>query len=711
MKKGVLMGKRGNKDFKNFEKRSQRQRGAKDRARRELMNILDSISVSYDDNIKLHSAYDNGRGRRAPSHGSREIICEGVFESSRRGYGFVKVEGVERDIFIPEGKTLGALDGDTVSVSYRKYTAYTGEDRTEGRVRKIIKIGKETLTGTLLADEMRLGGGYRRVFYVECDDRSFKGRVRVYDLGGARLGDKVQAKIIRDETPYCNITRVFGSSDTRDANYLAILADEDIITEFSPDELLMAERLAGEKISAEGRIDRRDEVIFTIDSESAKDLDDAISVRKIKGGYRLSVHIADVSHYVPEKSALERCAVSRGTSVYFTDKVVPMLPEALSNGACSLNAGEDKYALSCIMDVDPDGNVVKSEITESLINSKVRGVYSEINRLLSGERDSALSAKYKSISTSLSRAVELYEILKRRHDRRGAIDFDAPEAEIILNSSGEVVEIKKRERGLSERMIEQFMLLANETVATTLREREFPCVYRIHEMPPEDKLDSFKTYMQNLGFNIGALSREPKNPVHYRDLLTEAEERGISLPVSHVMLRTMSKARYSDKHESHFGLGIENYCHFTSPIRRLSDLATHRIIKKVLLSGKRPDSYASYARRLAICATERELCAVSAERRIDDLYKTVYMSRFIGESFVGFVSGVTSFGIFVTLDNTVEGIVPVSEMRASFVFEPRSMRLRGAGRSFSLGDKVAVKLVECDVSSGKVRFELSEGEQ
>ena len=674
------------------------------------MNILDSISVSYDDNLKLHTAYDIGRGGRQRSHGGQEIICEGVFESSRRGYGFVKVEGIERDIFIPDGKTLGALDGDIVSVSYRKYTAYTGEDRTEGRVRKIIKIGKETLTGTLSADEMRLGRGYRRLFFVESDDRSFKGKIRVSDLGGARLGDKVQAKIFRDEIPYCNITKVFGPSDTREANYLAILADEDIITEFSPDELLMAERLAREEISTDGRVDRRDEVIFTIDSESAKDLDDAISVRKIKGGYRLSVHIADVAHYVPEKSALERCAVARGTSVYFTDKVVPMLPEALSNGACSLNAGEDKYALSCIMDIDECGNTVKTEICESVINSKVRGVYSEINRLLSGERDSALSGKYKTVSTSLSRAVELYEILKKRHDSRGAIDFDAPEAEIILNPHGDVVEIKKRERGLSERMIEQFMLAANEAVATTLREREIPCVYRIHEMPPEDKLDSFKTYMQNLGFNIGALSREPKNPAHYRALIIEAEARGISLPVSHVMLRTMSKARYSDKHEAHFGLGIENYCHFTSPIRRLSDLATHRIIKKVLLSGKRLDSYASYARRLAVCATDRELCAVSAERRIDDLYKTIYMSRFIGERFLGFVSGVTSFGIFVTLDNTVEGIVPISEMKGSFVFEANSMRLRGSSGNYSLGDKIGVTLVECDVSSGKVRFALLEDE-
>ena len=704
------MGKRSKRNFNKFEKRTSQQKRSRDRAKRELMNILDSISVSYDDTLKLHTAYDRGRGGRSKGAGGAEILCEGVFELSRHGYGFVRVEGAERDIFIPEGKTLSALSGDLVSVSYRKYNGYSGEERTEGRVRKIIKVGRETLTGTLVADEMRLGRGYRRAFFVESDDRAFKCSLRVSDLGGARIGDKVQAKIFRDEVPYCNIVRVFGPSDTRDANYLAILADEGIITEFSPEELLMAERVARETLSADGRADRRDEVIFTIDSESAKDLDDAISVRKIKNGYRLSVHIADVAHYVPEKSALERCAVSRGTSVYFTDKVVPMLPEALSNGACSLNAGEDKYALSCIMDIDNDGNIRKTEITESLINSKVRGVYSEINRLLSGERSRALSEKYAPVRTVITRAVELYEILKKKSVARGAVDFDAPEAEIILDGDGNVAEIVKRERGLSERIIEQFMLAANEAVATKLYELQIPCVYRIHEMPPEDKLDSFKDYMQNLGFNVGEISREPGKPIHYQRLLRLADERGISMPVSHVMLRTMSKARYSDKREGHFGLGIENYCHFTSPIRRLSDLATHRIIKRVLLSGKRAESYTSFARRCAVSATEGELRAVSAERRIEELYKAVYMSRFVGDSFDAVVSGVTSFGLFVTLDNTVEGIIPLSDIGESFIFEERSMKLRSSKRSYSLGDRLRVRLVECDISGGRLRFELLEEE-
>lgn len=700
------MGKRTKKDFNKFSSRTSAKRRSTERSKRELMNILDSISVSYDDSLKLHTAYDAGRGRAPRGKGAREVISEGIFESSKRGFGFVKVEGEERDIFVPQGKTLGALDGDLVSVSYKKYKAYTGEERTEGRIKKIIKFGKATVIGTLVAEQMRIGRGYRRAFYVEPDDRSFKAELPVSDLGGARLGDKVLAKIVRAENPYCDITEVFGPSDTREANYHAILADEEIETEFSPEELSLAERVAKEEISAQGRVDRRSETIFTIDSESAKDLDDAISVRKTKGGYRLSVHIADVSHYVPERSALERCAMRRATSVYFTDKVVPMLPEALSNGACSLNAGEDKYALSCIIDVDTAGNIVDVDITESVINSRVRGVYSEINRLLSGDEDATLRKKYKDVATNISRAVELYEILKKRSAERGAIDFDAPEAEILLDGQGEVTRITKRERGLSERMIEQFMLLANEAVATTLREREIPCVYRIHEMPPEDKLDSVKIYLQNLGFNVGAISREPKNPIHYQRLLHEAEERGISMPVSHVLLRAMSKARYSDKHESHFGLGIENYCHFTSPIRRLSDLATHRIIKRVLLSGKRAESYASFARRAAVSATEGELRAVSAERRIDNLYKTIYMSRFVGESFTGVVSGVTSFGIFVTLDNTVEGIVPLSEMRGSFVFDERTMKLRSSHTTFSLGDGVTVRLVECDVSGSRIRFEI-----
>jgi ribonuclease R len=378
------MGKRSKRDFNKFEKRQTTKRGAKERARRELMNILDSISVSYDDSLKLHTAYDNGRRRSSAPPRGEELLAEGVFELSKNGYGFVRLDNGDRDIFVPAGRTLGALDGDTVSVSYKKYTGYTGDERTEGRVRKIIKIGKETLTGTLVAEQMRLGRGYRRVFFVDPDDRSFRARLSVSDLGGARLGEKVQAMIVRGEVPHCDIIKVFGSAEDRDTNYQAILADEGIECEFSHEEIVMAEKVAEEKISADGRVDRRGETVFTIDSESAKDLDDAISVRKIRGGYRLSVHIADVSHYVPERSVLERCAVSRGTSVYFTDKVVPMLPEALSNGVCSLVPGEDRLAFSAFLTFDREGRCIARRFAKSVIRSQVRFTYEQVMSLING---------------------------------------------------------------------------------------------------------------------------------------------------------------------------------------------------------------------------------------------------------------------------------------------------------------------------------------
>lgn len=691
------------KDFKKFQKVNTHKRRAKEKARRELLGILDSINIGYSDGIKLGTQRE-GRGARSGARTAEEILSEGIYEGSRAGYGFVRLSGAERDIFIPKGKSFGAVDGDTVEVSYKKYRAYTGDERTEGRVKRIIRQGSDTLTGELCAKEIRMGRRYRREFYIE-PHGAFKAPLRVSDLGGARVGDIVLCKIMRGGEPYCDIIRSLGAAGTKDASYEAILLDEGIECEFSPEVISMAERLAREPISAEGRLDLRDEVIFTIDSESAKDLDDAVSIKKTRGGYTLSVHIADVSHYIPEKSALERCAVARGTSVYFVDKVVPMLPEALSNGACSLNAGEDKYALSAVIELDSSGEIKKCKIAESVINSRVRGVYSEINRLLSGEKNPALSKKYKPVSAQLERMVELYEILKRKSVNRGAIDFDAPECEFLLSPEGEVSEIVRRERGLSERIIEQFMLTANEAVATELRTRGIPCVYRIHEMPPEDKLSQFITYMQNLGFNVGELSRNPESPAVYADLLSGAEERGILTPVSYTLLRTMSKARYSEIHHSHFGLGIENYCHFTSPIRRLSDLATHRIIKRVLISGKRGEAYASFARRCAVAATEGELRAVSAERRIENLYKALYMSHFVGEEFDAVVSSVTQFGLFCSLDNTAEGIVPISDLPFGAVFEERTMKIRCHTESFSLGDKIRVRLVECDIARGKMRFE------
>ena len=498
---------------------------------------------------------------------------------------------------------------------------------------------------------------------------------------------------------------MFGDAESREANYAAILAECEIPSEFTPEELENAENAARVPINDENRVRRDGDVIFTIDGAGAKDLDDAVSIKRCGEGWELGVHIADVSHYVEERTPLDRCAMSRGTSVYFTDKVVPMLPPALSNGACSLNAGEDKYALSAVIGLDGNGEIISLSLEPSIIRSRVRGVYSEVNDIIGGTADEEILEKYREVLPSIADMKELYETLLLRHRARGAIDFDAVESEIILDECGHPCQIIPRERGVAERIIEQFMLVANEAVATKMRDEGIPCVYRVHEAPPPDKYAELVTYMHNLGFDTSVISKEEPTPKALAALLEKAEERGLFTPVSYSMLRSMAKAKYSSEQCGHFGLGIEKYCHFTSPIRRLSDLATHRIIKAVL-AGKKPQTYASYARRAAAAATEGELRALNAERRIEDLYKTVYMADHVGEEFSGTVSSVTSFGLFVMLENTCEGLVPISEMDGRFIFDEKNITLRSYDTVYRLADRVTVRVEECDLARGKIRFSI-----
>ncbi len=664
--------------------------------------------------VKIRDSVDLGRGGRSSHRAGRdEISAEGIFSSSKSGFGFVAIEGCERDIFIPESHTHGALDGDYVALIYHKFKNYLGEEKTEGRITKILEVGRRSIIGTVSEEYIRHGRRLMRSYMLIPDDPRIAMRPYILELSGARNGDKVAAVIRRDGSshPECTVERIFGDSESREANYAAILADSGIETEFSPAVLDEARAAAEEVISDAGRVRFDNDVIFTIDSASAKDLDDAVSLRRLAGGgYRLGVHIADVSHYVKERTALDRCAMSRGTSVYFTDKVVPMLPEALSNGACSLNAGEDKYALSAIIELDSTGEIKATKICRSVIRSRVRGVYSEINSLLDGTADSEIRKKYKSVLPTLLKMRELYEILAERATARGYINFEEREAEILLSEDGVPVDIIRRERGLSERMIEHFMLTANEAVARELFGREIPCVYRIHEPPAADKMSEFLTFASNLGLDIKGIDNEHLNTRRLAELLSEAEQKELLTPVSYSMLRSMSKAKYSDVRSAHFGLGLSTYCHFTSPIRRLSDLATHRIINNVLLDGKRAQNYASYARRAAAAASEAELRAIGAERRIENLYKVIYMSEHIGECFDARVSSVTSFGMFCESENTCEGLVPMSEMPGEFFFDEKNLALRSRNVTYRLADRVRVRLEEVDIIRGKMRFSLAEDE-
>ena len=691
------------KDFNKFTKRNVHKRRSKEEARAALLRAVKESGVSFE-GAKIRDRVDLGRGYR-----SDNLTAKGIYCGSKSNFGFVSLTEGGDDIFIPSGSSRGAIDGDFVEIVYHKYENREGEIKTEGRVVRVLEIGRRTLIGTLCEEIVRHGRRCAYRLYIRPDDPKITLFPEVSYASGASIGDKVEVLIKRDGSshPSCEIIRIFGDTESREANYEAILAECEIITEFSDEELSLAEELSAEVITSEGREDLRGETIFTIDGESAKDLDDAISLRRLPGGgYKLGVHIADVSHYVRERSALDRCAMKRGTSVYFTDKVVPMLPGALSNGACSLNAGEDKYALSAFITLDSNAEIKSVSIKQSVINSCVRGVYSEVNSLLSGNANSEIKKKYSKLLPTLKKMEELYEKLLKKSRSRGYIDFDADEAVIILDSKGTPVSIERRERGLSERIIEQFMLTANEAVATYLKENNIPCVYRIHEKPPADGFEGFLSYLESLGFDVRAMRKEEPTAEMLSDILKKAESRGLFDAVSYTMLRSMAKARYSELQSPHFGLGIENYCHFTSPIRRLSDLATHRIIKKVIFDGKKPELYASFAKRAAAAATEGELRALTAERKIEDLYKVIFMSDREGEEFDATINSITSFGMFCTLDNTCEGLVPISDLGVSFSFDERNLTMRSSSKTYRIAERVRVRLEEANITRGKLCFSI-----
>lgn len=657
------------------------------------------------------------RGRLSGERASG-FSAVGRFSGTRSGYGFATVEGIRGDVFIPAGRTGGAIDGDTVRLRVRSSArGRDGEERYEGEVISVVALGRSTLVGTYLTGELfdyygRRRRGHARHFVVPDDDRlAFE--VPVAPPGEDVLpGDKVEIAFSGRAELRGEILRSFGPASSKAANCDAILAECGIRTEFEPDAERQAELAAGEVISDEGRVRRDDELIFTIDGASAKDLDDAISLRRLSGGrWLLGVHIADVSHYVLPKTPLDRAVMERGTSVYFVDRVVPMLPPALSNGACSLNAGEDKYALSACITLSESGEILGCRIEPSIIRSRVRGVYSEVNDLLEKGKGSEFYPKYREVYSSLLRMHELSLVLAERSRRRGALSLDRPEAAILLGEDGYPTDIVRIERGDAERLIEQFMLTANEAVAIELTKRQLPCVYRIHEEPPQDKLAEFALYARGLGLDTSAIEGREVREVRAADLLAlidEARERGLAEAISYPLLRSLSKARYSEYAKPHFGLGLSLYCHFTSPIRRLSDLATHRIIRATLIGSEPAKQHSGYAARAALAATEAELRALEAERRIEALYRALWLEGHIGETFAARVSSVTAFGFFAELENTCEGLVPLASLPGVFLYDGRSMTLSSGRQVFRSGDPVTVRIEEVEPFAGRVRFALCE---
>ena len=525
----------------------------------------------------------------------------------------------------------------------------------------------------------------------------------------ADVGDKVEVEITKYPTASNagkgKIVTVFGESDSLLANYNAILHSNNIKTLFPKNVLELADSLANTPVIPDGRLDLRDKTIFTIDGKDAKDLDDAVSVEKTEDGFILGVHIADVSGYVTENSEIDKEAFVRGTSVYFADKVVPMLPKALSNGICSLNAGVDRYTLSAFMTLDKKGEILDVDIKESIINSKVRGVYSELNDVIDRGNDSPYYEKYAPVlKETLPAMLELYGILDKKSAKRGALDIETSEAKILVNEYNEPTEIIRTQRGITEMLIEQFMLCANEGVANWLSWRDMPCVYRIHESPDPEKIRGFDLFAHNLGINTSPLHSKTLHPTALRKVLSEAKDKGLDGILSKILLRSLMKAKYSSSCSPHFGLAIDKYCHFTSPIRRYPDLATHRIIKMVLkgqINEGNVGKYTAFATQAAISSSENEVKAQMAEREIEDLYKSVYMMSFIGETFKGVITGVTSFGFFVELENTCEGLVPIASLDGYYDFDERSYTLSNGQDKYYLGMEVEVCIEDVDIITRK----------
>ncbi len=615
---------------------------------------------------------------------------EGLFIGNRNGYGFVRIEGRESDVFIPAKKTRDAFDGDTVRIRFSKKG-----DRCEGEVLSV-NAERRSAVGVVMRDEE--WGTY---LLPDCP--------RIPPLGlnpkdRCKVGDKIEVSLPRygDET---RLLQVFGPADCRASCDKAVLSELMIESEFSEETLREAEKAATRPPSPEGRVDLRREIIFTIDSAGAKDLDDAVSLKPIKDGYLLGVHIADVSSYVKPYSALDRTAHTRGTSLYFADRVVPMLPPALSNGACSLNEGQDKWTLSALITLSKDGAIVSTEVVRSIIRSKKRGVYAEINDLFEKGEGSPFFEKYKTVKPTLLRMRTLCRKLQKADEARGVPSFETPEAIISLSPEGIPTSITRAERGESERMIEAMMLLANRAVATLLTEKGIPCVYREHGEPPPEKVDALMAFLRANKLPVPPLGKGGKLTLPMLSSIVDAaKEKNCSSAVSIMAIRSMAKASYTDRPLPHFGLSVPLYCHFTSPIRRLADLVTHRIIGACLLGDAEPQKYRAAAKRAADAATSTELRALEAERRIEALFKAEYLSYHIGEVFEGCVSGVTAFGVYVELLNTCEGLLPLSLLPEGFVYNEEAKTLSKGEISLTLGAPVTVKVRDADLSTGHVTF-------
>ena len=627
---------------------------------------------------------------------------EATLVSLSKNFGFARPDSGGDDIFIHGSALQGALVGDKIIVGdIRK------DDRgPSGRVRRIVEHKPAQTTGTVsITDE--------GIELIPDNAIRYNLRMRERDLNGAKNGDKVMASLEQDyrgDWAYASVKKVFGSGRTARVCADAIVEQYGIPHVFPQEVLDEAERVGNAPISDEEyakRLDLRGEPIFTIDSKDAKDLDDAISVKRTDFGYTLGVHIADVSHYVKEGSAIDEEAINRGTSVYFADRVIPMLPEVLSNGACSLNAGTDKLAFSALIELDKEGHITKYDFKKTIINSKVRGVYSEVNEILDGTASEEILNKYAPVMESLMSAKELADILKANSAARGTMELDSGESKFILDENGICIDIMPRVSGEAEQLIEQMMVTANIAAAKFSLDHKLPFLYRVHGTPDPKRVEELVTLLQLVGVPCKEIVKPNPETQDFAAILDRVRGLPCETLVSQRLLRTMEKARYSTEETGHFGLALSDYSHYTSPIRRYPDTSIHRVLSAFVEGMPAEEVRRRYAQFCETSATEssrNEIRALIAERDAEDCYMAEYMSQHIGEHFEGTVSGVTMRGVFVRLENSVEGFVSLDAFEGEDFVYDGLITQRSPKRELTIGTPLPIIVASAYVATGKVDF-------
>ncbi len=631
----------------------------------------------------------------------------GTFISNARGFGFVEIEGREEDLYIPEDMVNNAFHQDRVQVEL--LPGKRGR-RQEAVVRKILEHGMRQVVGTyeqsanfgfVIPDNGKIASD---IFIPkECSKGAIDGHKVVVEL--TSYGDE-------RHKPEGKVIEILGNINEPGVDIMSIVRNFDLPTEFGEKVMNQAGRVPDEVHEADmaGRMDFRDVQMVTIDSEDAKDLDDAVSLTKDGGFYHLGVHIADVSNYVQENSALDWEALKRGTSVYLVDRVIPMLPHKLSNGICSLNQGVDRLSLSCMMTIDDKGNVVDYQIAETVIRVDRRMTYTSVKKILE-DHDESECREYEELVPMFEQMAELALILRRKRHARGSIDFDFPESKIILDEEGHPLDVKPYERNVATKIIEDFMLIANETVAQHFFWLELPFVYRTHDNPDSEKIMKLSTFLNNYGYHI-KMSQDEVHPKEIQKLLDKIEGTPEEMLINRLTLRSLKRAKYTTECSGHFGLACKYYCHFTSPIRRYPDLQIHRIIKEQLrgrLQGKRIEHYQSKLPEVAKHSSETERRADEAERETDKLKKVEYMASHIGEIYEGVISGITSWGIYVELPNTVEGMIHVSKLPGDyFYYDENSYEMIGqdTGKKYVLGEQIKIRVDGVERFTGTIDFSV-----